>query len=341
MRSAIDGAAVNAGSSWITRRGFLASMATLVAAPRVFGQGGSRPTIRTLRINSCGIAVTDVARSVEWYQSLFGMPIQAMQGETAILRLGEGPRYLAISPRGDEPPGFTSLGLAVENYDPERLAATLNAAGAQAEVRRRGPEQGGAPEGTPEVFFTDPLGGPVYLEHADNGGGSGVHGEILRTVPPSTERAPMPALTYSHMSGRVGPRAFYEQVFGLPVQAQQGPNVILLAVGPGPDFLTVGSSRPVTRSGGHFCLTMEGFDPSRVMGILADHGVTPVERRAGVEPQPLTAWTRLRQVANNGGGPTYPLGSWEFYIQDPDNIGLQIQDVTYCGGSGFNGQICP
>ena len=161
MRSAIDGAAVNAGSSWITRRGFLASMATLVAAPRVFGQGGSRPTIRTLRINSCGIAVTDVARSVEWYQSLFGMPIQAMQGETAILRLGEGPRYLAISPRGDEPPGFTSLGLAVENYDPERLAATLNAAGAQAEVRRRGPEQGGAPEGTPEVFFTDPLGGPV------------------------------------------------------------------------------------------------------------------------------------------------------------------------------------
>lgn len=29
------------------------------------------------------------------------------------------------------------------------------------------------------------------------------------------------------------------------------------------------------------------------------------------------------------------------YFTDPDNIPIQIQDVSYCGGSGRLGQICP
>jgi hypothetical protein len=29
------------------------------------------------------------------------------------------------------------------------------------------------------------------------------------------------------------------------------------------------------------------------------------------------------------------------YSTDPDNIPIQIQDVSYCGGSGRLGQSCP
>ena len=28
-------------------------------------------------------------------------------------------------------------------------------------------------------------------------------------------------------------------------------------------------------------------------------------------------------------------------FEDPDNLMMQVQDVSYCGGSGVNGQICP
>jgi hypothetical protein len=60
-----------------------------------------------------------------------------------------------------------------------------------------------------------------------------------------------------------------------------------------------------------------------------------------IDPKPMTCLVRWRQRANNGGGPASPLGTPELYFTDPDNILIQIQDVSYCGGSGRLGQICP
>ena len=72
------------------------------------------------------------------------------------------------------------------------------------------------------------------------------------------------------------------------------------------------------------------------------HGIEPVEYGGAPNTvKAMTVRTRLRQRAGNGGGPTHPLGSYETYLRDPDNIETQIQDVSYCGGSGANGQICP
>jgi hypothetical protein len=42
-------------------------------------------------------------------------------------------------------------------------------------------------------------------------------------------------------------------------------------------------------------------------------------------------WRRSNQSA----------GTAELYFNDPDNISIQIQDVSYCGGSGRLGEICP
>jgi hypothetical protein len=34
-------------------------------------------------------------------------------------------------------------------------------------------------------------------------------------------------------------------------------------------------------------------------------------------------------------------GTPELYFTDPDGILLQIQDVSYCGGAGRMGEVCP
>jgi len=59
---------------------------------------------------------------------------------------------------------------------------TPRAEGATAEplqhwVSRRMPERGGAPGGTPEVYFSDPDGIHIQLQHHTYCGGGGVFGE--------------------------------------------------------------------------------------------------------------------------------------------------------------------
>ena len=34
-------------------------------------------------------------------------------------------------------------------------------------------------------------------------------------------------------------------------------------------------------------------------------------------------------------------GTPELYFTDPDGLAIQLQDVTYCGGGGFLGDVCP
>jgi len=33
-------------------------------------------------------------------------------------------------------------------------------------------------------------------------------------------------------------------------------------------------------------------------------------------------------------------GTQELFFTDPDGILMQIQDVTYCGGAGYLGEVC-
>jgi hypothetical protein len=50
-------------------------------------------------------------------------------------------------------------------------------------VRMRGPENGGAKEGTPEIYVTDPDGIQVQLQDPKYGGGAGVLGDVLKVEP--------------------------------------------------------------------------------------------------------------------------------------------------------------
>ena len=98
--------------SSLGRREFLQMIPLLAAAPSALAQDTGPVAVQ--KIHSCDMRVTDVARSVKFYQDLFGAPVQARRGEQVFLRVGDGPRFFSLSPTlpGQEP-GFSHIGLSV------------------------------------------------------------------------------------------------------------------------------------------------------------------------------------------------------------------------------------
>ena len=339
----------------IGRRSFLLSLPVLASAPRVLTQGGgSSIALRTL--NHVGLSVSDPQRSVEFYQGLFGMQIQARHGATTALRIGDGPQFLAVNgTAGDEAPSISRIGVGVDDFDADRIVKALathgvrraepgaddGLAGGPMKVRTRTrlTEAGGAPGGTLELYLGDPDGIVVQIQDRTYCGGSSALGNMCATP----EAAPTAALlavrdlnhfTVSASNGRRSTQ-FYQEVFGLPVQAVQGTTPVL-AVGGGPQFLMFGGggARRTARIG-HVCLSVEGFDKDRILRTLAGFGIQP--GGGGGDPVgPLTSYISMR-MADRGGAPQ---GTPELYFTDPDGLRIQLQDTTYCGGGGVFGAIC-
>ena len=321
----------------LPRRDVLLALSMAAAVPRALAQGASSPIV-TRRLNNVMIAVSDLGRSIAFYQKLFGAPVQ--QNGIAVFRVGGGPHFFALKQTANgAKPGYLSFGMTVDDFDAQRLMMTLASLGAiGAQIVPR--------EGTPELFVPDPDGIKIQLQHVAYGYGSGPRGDVL---PPAPRNAQGPALqlkSLNHVTltttNGMRSQDFYQRVFGLPIQTRQGAGAIL-RIGAGPENVVMGGGNNPNANPGinHACVTMDNFDPNRVMGILIENGLTPIEYGNAALIKPLTCRVRLRQRANNGGGPTSPWGTAELYFNDPDNIPMQIQDVSYCGGSGWLGQICP
>jgi hypothetical protein len=80
---------------------------------------------------------------------------------------------------------------------------------------------------------------------------------------------------------------------------------------------------------------MEGFHPDNVLKTLADYGIKPRGEARG-PAGPLVSYVSMR-MEDRGGAKG---GTPELYFTDPDGFVLQLQDVTYCGGSGYLGDVC-
>ena len=81
-------------------------------------------------INHFGLAVSDPKRSVDFYQGLFGMPVQARVDTTTILRVGAGPQFISIAPAAaNAAPSINHYCLGIENFAVDRVLAALAAHG--------------------------------------------------------------------------------------------------------------------------------------------------------------------------------------------------------------------
>src|ERR1700681_1153268 len=109
----------------IDRRGFLVSIPALLAAHRLMAQGNAAQ-IRVNGLSQIALTVSDPRRSIDFYQGLFGMPVQARQGTTTYLRIGAGPRFLAILPAGPgQRPRISRFGMGVEQFNVDTVLKVL------------------------------------------------------------------------------------------------------------------------------------------------------------------------------------------------------------------------
>ena len=334
----------------LSRRSVLAALSALPLARA----GAAEPSgIRLLRLNSFGIRVTDLARSVDFYQGLFGMPVQARDADRLCLRVGAGPQFMSVrTVRGGETPAITHIGYAVQDFATDLVQDSLVGVGftrvaappetdsgsahrIETWIRQRGDAE--------ELYFADANGLIVQLSHADYCGGSGRNGDRCSRPEAAPEgRIRLDDLNHFTVFGADGAAAnlFYQETFGLSVQAYQGPGSPVTGIGDGRQFVMYagGGGRggaATAASIHHGSFNMRDFNVERVLATLTDYGLTA--RGDGVaQAGPMMHYVSLRMPPRGGAEGGTP----ELYFTDPDGILLQLQDVSYCGGGGYLGNEC-
>ena len=112
-----------------------------------------------------------------------------------------------------------------------------------------------------------------------------------------------------------------------------------MGVGDGVQFLMFagGGANSPSASGriNHLCMSVDNFKPDVVIKALESYGIKPRGSAQGPSG-PLVHYINMR-MENRGGAKE---GTPELYFTDPDGLAIQLQDVKYCGGAGFLGDVC-
>lgn len=320
----------------LSRRAFLAGVAGAVAAPRALAQS-SAAAIPVRGLNHFHLIVSDLQRSLDFYQRVLGLPLAGVQGVEAdwkkpvvsMLAIGSGPQFISFSQGAGRREGrdrIDHFGFSMDGFDAARVAKMLETHGLKSTIRMRA-------DSTPpvaELKFNDPDNVIVQIQDTSYCGGAGALGSRCTNKPAPTVSGPPPivARTLNHFTIAVAdaPRAveFYKRVFGMREQYNQGTEadwnkkvLPVLGFGNGPQFLAFSASKEPGRID-HFCLGVDDFDSADVVKRLAAHGIK--------------ASVRMRKDSDPP--------SEELMFRDPDGISVQLQDVTYCGGEGKLGARC-
>jgi catechol 2,3-dioxygenase-like lactoylglutathione lyase family enzyme len=146
--------------------------------------------------------VSDQIATVAFYRQLFQMPIDTWQGEMPLLRAGSGNQFLAFVGAGGRRnfrPFIHHVCFTVNEFNPEKVLDALADFGIkrrdttrgpvkplQSYVTMRMPNRGGAPNGTPELYFSDPDGILLQIQDVRYSGGSGFLGSQRGVSPKSS-----------------------------------------------------------------------------------------------------------------------------------------------------------
>ena len=236
-------------------------------SPRLLVQAQAQPQFRINGLSQITLTVSDVKRSLDFYQGLFGMPVQARQGSTVLLRIGNGPRFLALRQAATgERPSISALGFGVQDFSVDRAMQTLAAHGItaapanadkpgpkQALVRTRRQNEGGSADGsTRDLFAADPSGIVFQLHDVSYCGGSGALGNVCPVAEPSPKPGIIALKDTSHFTIAASDPTtvpMYMELFGLKPMVYQAATPAW-QIGNGVHFLMfIGGGGP-TRAGG-------------------------------------------------------------------------------------------
>ncbi|MEE2637211.1 MAG: VOC family protein [Acidobacteriota bacterium] len=336
---------------WIRRRDLLLSLLMTAAwRPRgATGQGRfeaeavrSLLPVRVLTLNHVSFGCVDLARTVAWYERVLGIPRHAFQdyaggglGQT-VLRVGsDPPAYMALSQRNAEslhapPTRRPHFCWGIEDFNVHRILGAL--------AEMRAPARSVLREGTTinGVNFDGPDGAPLQFNPVIACGGVGFLGEVCDTSAVAVRRPgdppPIQVRTMNHIRYYVtdlpSTLEWYQKLTDMEVVSYQeregGPRTVgyegaaipVLRIGSGPQHMALVEGRGSEADVLHVGFGVDDFEPDRVVGRLAEHGVA--------------ARMRMRE----GETP-------EILVDGPDGVRLQLQDVSYCGGGGALGNLCP
>ena len=249
--------------SRLSRRQVMAQLAALgVAAAgfplrtRAAEPANSSATFRAVDLNHIAINVSDVGRSHAWYMKHLGLK---PMGEAGFLTTGKG--WLTLF-RGEKP-GLHHYCYSIDNYIPDKVVAKLKTAGLTPSR-----VQGG------RVYFDDPDGIECQLANTILGD------RLIRPDArnPADSTPTFQAVDLNHVALNVSDvqrsREWYEKHLGLQVIHDEGEQSCALTTGKGWVALFK-SERPGL---GHYCFSVDKFDPDEAVAKLKAAGLTPKRR---------------------------------------------------------------
>jgi catechol 2,3-dioxygenase-like lactoylglutathione lyase family enzyme len=169
MSQAVESLLTRYESGRLSRRELVAILAAAVAAP---GLGSAQPAaLKAATLNHASLIVSDLDRSVAFYQRVFGMPVKSTQQGGVNLAVGDA--FLGIYQGGPNAmPHINHICFGIQGFDPAATVAALEAQGLPAESRAR--------DGVTQVYTADPDNLRVQLQDVSFCGGVGALGNECR-----------------------------------------------------------------------------------------------------------------------------------------------------------------
>src|SRR5436190_13766674 len=146
----------------VSRRSLLkGAIAPFLLLSRTSAQSAAPIPMRT--INHVHLIVSDLQRSLDFYQKLFGLRLAGMQGVESdwskpvipMLAIGGGPQFISFSEGAGRNGGrdrIDHFGFGVDKFNAERVVKMLAAHGVKSNVRMRADSK----PPVPELKFQDP-----------------------------------------------------------------------------------------------------------------------------------------------------------------------------------------
>lgn len=120
-------------SGTLSRRQLIQGLTVLVAAGGASRAQAQDTPFASAGIDHISIQVTDAARSIEFYETIFGLSVLNQDDENKIYRMGRD--RIIVSLHEKAPTGIVDhFAIAVENFDREQVTAALAEHGLTAET---------------------------------------------------------------------------------------------------------------------------------------------------------------------------------------------------------------
>jgi catechol 2,3-dioxygenase-like lactoylglutathione lyase family enzyme len=170
MSQAVESLLTYYESGRLSRRELVGLLAALAAVPRA-GTAQPAAALRAATLNLASLIVSDLDRSVAFYQRVFGLPVKSTQQGGVNLAVGDA--FLGVYQGGaDAMPHINHVCFGLRDFDPAATVAALEAQGLPAESRTR--------DGVTQVYTADPDNLRVQLQDVSFCGGLGALGNECR-----------------------------------------------------------------------------------------------------------------------------------------------------------------